>query len=96
MLARAARSARLTTHFDLDFPRAPQRVRTGATSTGAHAARSRANKFLARYLADTAASIRAFTHVRDPRRAAIVLHGDARELELGGPYDGVARRPTPG
>ena len=25
VLARAARSARLTTHFDLDFPRAPQR-----------------------------------------------------------------------
>ena len=24
VLARAARSARLTTHFDLDFPRAPQ------------------------------------------------------------------------
>jgi DNA modification methylase len=31
--------------------------------------------------------------VRDPRRAAVVLHGDARELELGGPYDGVITSP---
>ena len=28
-----------------------------------------------------------------PRRAALVLHGDARELELGGPYDGVVTSP---
>ena len=52
-----------------------------------------ANKFLVRYLADTAARIRAFAAVRDPRRAAVVLHGDARELELGGPYDGVVTSP---
>ena len=31
--------------------------------------------------------------MRDPRRAAVVLHGDARELELGGPYDGVVTSP---
>jgi len=31
--------------------------------------------------------------VRDERRAAVVLHGDARELELGGPYDGVVTSP---
>jgi hypothetical protein len=94
VLARAARSARLTTHFDLDFPRAPQRVpywchkhrRTCRPVEGA-------NKFLLRYLADTAARIRAFTQVRDQRRAAIILHGDARELELGGPYDGVVTSP---
>ena len=41
VLARAARSARLTTHFDLDFPSSPQGSRTGATSTSASAARSR-------------------------------------------------------
>ena len=39
--SRGRRSARLTTHFDLDFPRTPQQSRTGATSTGAPAARSR-------------------------------------------------------
>ncbi|HUH14989.1 MAG TPA: DNA methyltransferase [Gaiellaceae bacterium] len=94
VLARAARSARLTTHFDLDFPRAPQQ---GEYWCHKHRRTCRpvetANKFLSRYLADTAARIRAFADVRDPRRAAVVLHGDARELELGGPYDGVVTSP---
>ena len=94
MLARAARSARLTTHFDLDFPRAPQQ---GEYWCHKHRRTCRpvesAGKFLTRYLADTAARIAAFAEVRDPRRAAVVLHGDARELELGGPYDGVVTSP---
>ncbi len=42
VLARAARSARLTAHFDLDFPRVPRSgSRTGATSTAGPAGRSR-------------------------------------------------------
>ena len=94
VLARAARSARLTTHFDLDFPRAPQR---GEYWCHKHRRTCRpvesAGKFLSRYLADTAARIAEFADVRDPRRAALVLHGDARELELGGPYDGVVTSP---
>jgi hypothetical protein len=94
VLARAARSARLTTHFDLDFPRAPQQ---GEYWCHKHRRTCRpvetAGKFLTRYLTDTAARIRAFAAVRDPRRAALVLHGDARELELGGPYDGVVTSP---
>jgi hypothetical protein len=94
VLARAARSARLTTHFDLDFPREPQREpywchkhRRTCRPVG------EARKFLSRYLADTLARIRTFADVRDPRRAALVLHGDARELELGGPYHGVITSP---
>ena len=94
VLARAARSARLTTHFDLDFPRTPQR---GEYWCHKHRRTCRpvesANKFLARYLDDTAARIRRFADVRDPKRAAVVLHGDAREVELGGPYDGVVTSP---
>ena len=94
VLARAARSARLTTHFDLDFPRAPQ---LGEYWCHKHRRTCRpvesAGKFLTRYLADTAARITAFAGVRDLRRAAVVLHGDARELELGGPYDGVITSP---
>ena len=94
VLARAARSARLTTHFDLDFPRSPQR---GEYWCHKHRRTCRpvetAGKFLTRYLADTADRIAAFASVRDPRRAAVVLHGDARELELGGPYDGVVTSP---
>ena len=94
VLTRAARSARLTTHFDLDFPRAPQQ---GEYWCHKHRRTCRpvesAEKFLRRYLADTAARIAAFAEVRDRRRAAVVLHGDARELELGGPYDGVVTSP---
>jgi hypothetical protein len=94
VLARAARSARLTTHFDLDFPRAPQQ---GEYWCHKHRRTCRpvesAGKFLSRYLTDTVTRIRAFAEVRDPRRAALVLHGDARELALGGPYDGVVTSP---
>jgi hypothetical protein len=94
VLARAARSARLTTHFDLDVPRAPQRDEYWCHK---HRRMCRpveeANKFLSRYLVDTVARLRAFAAVRDPRRAAVVLHGDARELEVGGPYDGVITSP---
>jgi hypothetical protein len=94
VLARAARSARLTTHFDLDVPKAPQ---VGEYWCHKHRRTCRpvetANKFLARYLADTAARIRRFAEVRDPNRAAVMVHGDAREVELGGPYDGVITSP---
>ncbi|MGH3073131.1 MAG: DNA methyltransferase [Gaiellaceae bacterium] len=94
VLARAARSARLTTHFDLDFPRAPQ---WGEYWCHKHRRMCRpvesANRFLSRYLTDTVRRIGAFAQVRDRRRAAVVLHGDARELELGGPYDGVVTSP---
>src|SRR5688500_9584853 len=58
VLARAARSARLTTHFDLDFPREPQR---GEYWCHKHRRICRpvesANKFLRRHLLDTAARI---------------------------------------
>jgi hypothetical protein len=93
VLARAARSARLTTHFDLDFPRAPQlepylcrkhrRVCRPVTE---------ARRFLLRYTRDTLARIESFAAVRSDARAT-VLHGDARELELGGPFDGVITSP---
>ena len=94
VLARAARSARRTTHFDLDFPRSPQ---LGEYWCHKHRRTCRpvesANKFLSRYLLDTLARLKAFAEVRHERRAAVVLHGDARELELGGPYDGVVTSP---
>ncbi len=94
VLARAARSARLTTHFDLDFPRTPQRDaywcfkhrRTCKPVEGA-------DRFLRRYLRDTLARIEEFHRIRKPRVAAHVLHGDAREAELVGPYDGIVTSP---
>jgi hypothetical protein len=94
VLARAARSARRTTHFDLDFPRVPQQ---GEYWCHKHRRTCRpveeARRFLRRYLLDTLARIETFAAVRAAGRAALVLHGDARELDLGGPYDGVVTSP---
>jgi DNA methylase len=94
ILARAARSARLTPHFDLDFPRAPQR---GQYWCHKHRRICRpvdsAEKFLRRYTLDTLERIKAFARVRGRDRVADVLHGDARELELGGAFEGVLTSP---
>jgi hypothetical protein len=94
VLARAARSARRTTHFDLDFPREPQE---GEYWCHKHRRTCRpvaeARRFLLRYTLDTLQRIEAFSAVRDPERGAEVLHGDARELDLHGPYDGVVTSP---
>lgn len=94
VLARAARSARLTTHFDLEFPRAPQREpywchkhRRTCRPVG------EANKFLARYLVDTLSRLREFQRVRAPRAEARVVHGDARDVVLDGAFDGVITSP---
>jgi hypothetical protein len=94
VLARAARSARLTTHFDLDFPKAPQREPYWCHK---HRRTCRpveeAQKFLVRYLEDTLARIKSFDRLRDRRRAAEVLHGDARDADLAGPFDAVLTSP---
>ena len=94
VLARAARSARLTTHFDLDSPRAAQRE-----AYWCHKHRrtcrpvERAGHFLRRYGLDTVARIKVYARVRRPRTKAAVLHGDARSLQLGGPFAGVVTSP---
>ncbi len=94
VLARAARSARLTTHFDLDFPREPQREPYWCHK---HKRKcrpvARAEHFLRRYALDTLARIRAFARVRARGRKAEVVHGDARELTLAGPFDAVVTSP---
>jgi hypothetical protein len=94
VLTRAARSARLTTHFDLDFPRAPQREpywchKHRRTCVPVQSA----EKFITRYLLDTLERIRAFQSVREPGYAATVLHGDATELELDGAFDAIVTSP---
>jgi hypothetical protein len=94
VLARAARSARRTTHFDLDFPREPQ-----LTEYWCHKHKrtcrpvGEARRFLLRYTLDTLARIETFAAARAPDRVAEVIHGDARTLELRGPYDGVITSP---
>ncbi|HEY7178025.1 MAG TPA: DNA methyltransferase [Gaiella sp.] len=94
VLARAARSARRTTHFDLDFPRAPQ-LEPYLCRKHRRVCRpvEEARRFLLRYTRDTLARIEAFARVRSPSASATVLHGDARTLDLGGPYAGVITSP---
>ncbi len=93
ILARAARSARRTTHFDLDFPRRPQleeywchKHRRTCRPVGT------AQQFVRRYTLDTIARIKAFGRVRG-KGDAEVLHGDGRSLQLPGRYDGVITSP---
>jgi len=94
VLARAARSARRTTHFDLDFPRAPQ-----LGEYWCHKHRrvcrpiDRAAHFLRRYALDTLERIREFSRLRGRSATAAVLHGDIRELRFDGPFDGVVTSP---
>jgi hypothetical protein len=94
VLARAARSARLTPHFDLDFPRVPQ---TEAYWCHKHRREcrpvERASHFLRRYSLDTLARIKAFARVRGRGREAAVAHGDARTLDFGRTFDGVLTSP---
>src|SRR6187200_2962642 len=94
VLARAARSARRTTHFDLDFPREPQ---IGEYWCHKHKKTcrpvERAEHFLRRYALDTLARVREFSRVRARGREAQVLHADARNLDLPGPFDGVVTSP---
>ena len=94
VLARAARSARRTTHFDLDFPRDPQ-----VEPYWCHKHRricrpvQEARRFLLRYTLDTLDRIESFAAVRADDVHASVQHGDARELDLGGPFDAVVTSP---
>jgi DNA modification methylase len=94
VLARAARSARRTTHFDLDFPRSPQ---IGEYWCHKHKRTCRpvetARQFLARYALDTLDRLDSFAGVRAEGRRARVLHADAREDDVGGPYDAVVTSP---
>jgi hypothetical protein len=93
VLSRAARSARLTTHFELDFPRAPQ---TGPYQCRKHsrvcAPTAEAAKFLRRYTLDTIRRVREYAALRADVRAE-VLHADARCAGYGMRLDGLITSP---
>jgi DNA methylase len=82
ILSRAARSARLTKHYDLDFPRVPT---TEPYDCLKHKRECRpvegAWKFLVRYTNDTVRRLRAFAALRTDHEVA-VLHEDARTVRL--------------
>ena len=93
ILSRAARSARLTTHFDLDFPREPVRGpywchKHRRTCTPV----AEAAKFLRRYTEDTLVRLREFSAIRT-ERAVEVLHDDARRVPLDAPISGIITSP---
>jgi len=94
ILARAARSARRTRHFDLEFPRSPQ-----LEPYWCHKHRrtcrpvERASHFLRRYSLDTLERIKQFQRLRGRARSAAVMHGDARSIQLQGPLDGIITSP---
>jgi hypothetical protein len=94
VLARAARSARRTPHFDLDFPRTPQ-LEPYWCHKHKRVCRpvERAEHFLRRYALDTLARIKEFSRVRARGWEAEVLHGDAREIEYRRRFDGVVTSP---
>jgi DNA modification methylase len=92
ILSRSARSARLTTHFDLDFPKAPQtepywcykHSRTCAPTT-------KAFQFLKRYSLDTVKRLEEFAEQRT--NATIkVYHQDSRVARFS-PVDGLITSP---
>jgi hypothetical protein len=93
ILSRSARSARLTTHFDLDFPRRPVRQ---AYHCHKHkrtcAPVEEAAKFLRRYTTDTTERIRAFARVRTQAPSS-VLHEDSRGIRLPFKPSGIITSP---
>ena len=84
----------MTTHFDLEFPAAPQR---GEYWCHKHKRTCRpvesARRFLTRYTLDTLDRVETFAAARHRGRFAEVLHGDARDLDLGGSFDGIVTSP---
>jgi DNA methylase len=93
VLSRAARSARLARHFDLDFPGEPVR-----SEYFCHKHRrtcrpvDEAEKFLRRYVRDAVRRVLEFGDIRRSAEAT-VLHGDARTLDPPGPVDLVVTSP---
>jgi hypothetical protein len=94
ILSRAARSARRTTHFDLEAPAKPQLEPYWCFK---HKRECRpvesARQFLARYTLDTLARIKEFARVRSRRHAAEILQADARTVDYGERCDAVITSP---
>ena len=93
VLSRAARSARLTRHDDLDFPAEPvtreyfcHKHRRVCRPVG------EAEKFLRRYVRDAVLRVHEFADIRGGEPVT-VIHGDARDVDPPGPVDLVVTSP---
>src|SRR3990167_1082689 len=82
VLSRSARSARIVTHYDLDFPKEPQ---TKPYQCYKHQRTCQpveeAYKFLSRYTIDTLDRVKEFSKIKTKAKV-IVNHADSREVEL--------------
>ena len=82
VLSRSARSARLVTHYDLDFPKVPQTkpyqcYKHGRVCTPI----DEAYKFLSRYTIDTLERIKEFSKIKT-RAKVTINHADSITVEL--------------
>lgn len=93
VLSRSARSARLVTHYDLDFPKEPQ---TKPYQCYKHQRTCRpveeAYKFLSRYTIDTLDRVKEFSKIKTKSKVT-VHHADSREVELSKGIDMVFTSP---
>jgi hypothetical protein len=93
ILSRAARSARLTTHYELDWPKKPQTEPYFCHKHGRICnPTDEALKFVNRYALDTLERIRTFQGIR--KEASIqIVHGDARFVKFPNGIDLVLTSP---
>ncbi|HMX29297.1 MAG TPA: DNA methyltransferase, partial [Blastocatellia bacterium] len=82
ILSRSARSARLTTHFNLDFPKKPQTEPYDCYKHGRTCQPTKdALQFLNRYGLDTLKRIQAYSQIR--KRAKVkIINGDSRTVRF--------------
>ena len=93
VLSRSARSARLVTHFGLDFPKDPQREPYYCRKHSRICQPTReAHKFLRRYTLDTIRRVKEYERLRRPVDVT-VHHGDSRMLDYGVEFDGLITSP---
>jgi hypothetical protein len=93
VLCRAARSARLVTHFDLDFPKKPQTEPYYCPKHSRTCQPTReAFKFLQRYTLDSVRRVKEYARLRKPVEIT-VHHGDSRNINYGEQFDGLITSP---
>ncbi len=92
ILSRSARSARLTTHYDLDFPKTPQTTSYWCYKHSRMCSPTEeAAKFIFRYSVDTMKRIKEFSMIRTKAKVEI-NHDDSRNAKI--PFiDGVITSP---
>ena len=93
VMSRSARSARLVTHFGLDFPKEPQTEPYHCRKHSRTCQPTReAYKFLQRYTLDSIKRVKEYERLRKPVEVT-VYHGDSRVIEYGVRFDGLITSP---